>query len=573
MTAPPAPAKLPPDIQDLLRHEVFYTAQKSIAHLHLLETTGNTFTIGPGTPFETSITLDPASGQVTVEGNLPDSRLHHYPGTRRTTFNRVWNHIQETAQTAVEDAVSAAIGNLPPDTNPGTANNSPWAQTARDVRSTTGCGYLPDPSALGYSQLYSFLGKDLVSKVLANAGPHATMSEIETCRANFPLLEAARAINPNAVTLWFVNNREREHPRHLPQDPASIIDTAKSIFMETCSHWGRPRDQAPQPDLEELWAAACRLNPRAVARTLKNTADLPSLARIVQTAGATPSFTALITLARIPSYVRSEIDPHILTAFLKESEARTRNRRSQRELAAQFTRTVLETEFTADRQGENAPDPAPFGTTTRRCPSHPGMTWDQVLEAAAKAAVRHIPCTTRKAGPKTARKTAVRTAPKPPRATREELDHILAHRMPEVVEHANAEALRIDTMPGRRVTMTALGQTFPPLIIEREPSGQIVHRGTYKVHGPLPDPGDPQVDRPNWTTRGLRGTALNQAITGHITRNWEGLSPRTGTPKPTANRMALHLHQAELDDGRGRSDADLSEQLRQDVATLLDPRV
>ena len=265
-------------------------------------------------------------------------------------------------------------------------------------------------------------------------------------------------------------------------------------------------------------------------------------------------------------------NPAITRSFIRESEALTHRRnhtRTQKALAEEYTlfATVK-------------PDEIPYETYTAirqiaaAIPKYPDLTWDEVSARFPTQLIRAAAKPSRKAGSRASTKPP---STKPRSLTEEQLEQILHNCPGDVMEQAMADAVTIDVVPGKSVSLNATGDTEPVLAVEKETDDTIsIKSKNYFVPGDLPGPD--QSNPSPWTTRGLKNSVATRCIHNYLKQNWEHLAPGPRVPVPSPTRISYHLNRrlqeaSSVKDARYTTDQQLSTALWQGIASLIDPKV
>ena len=441
-------------------------------------------------------------------------------------------------------------------------------KAAIGARSTLGHGYLLAPSGVGFSALYKFIGNRTISTVLSIAGPQATLEDLIIITRNLKTFVQAADENPNAVTMWFSMRHNGEKTDTSPETPWDIIGQAEYRFLQKAS---LPYNGPPRNPLL-LWETAQHLNHAAISQCLLNPENLITLANLVHDAERQPSCTALKTLTRASYYIDYPMfHPALTRSFIRESKALTHRRnhtRTQKALAEEYTlfATIKPDEIKHDAQNT-------IRQIAAAIPKDADLTWDEVSA--------RFPTELISAAEKPSRKARSRASTKPPETkprslTEEQLEQILRNCPGDVMEQALADAVTIDVVPGKRVSLNAAGDTEPVLAVEKEADETIsIKSHNYFVPGDLPGPD--QSNPSPWTTRGLKNSVATRCIHDYLKQNWQHLAPGPRIPVPSQERISYHLNtrlqEASVKDTRYTTDQQLSTALWQGIASLLDPKV
>ena len=366
--------------------------------------------------------------------------------------------------------------------------------------------------------------------------------------------------------MWFLHQRYQDYTE-LPNDasitPALILSQAKQGFMGTVL----PREQH---DTEKLWQAFLEINHTAVARYATNPFTPPKLAALALDAGASPPFSAVRTLYRLKLIRNKHLPSEFIQAFIRESAARLQRRTgTQAQLAAQLG-AIQAPSITKNISRQDADSIYLITTRLSESPMT-RLDWQQVLDL-------YPPSVAALTGRTPKRATKTTRQPKPARATRPELETIMAGPAHHVVVDALSNSLTVNTTPGYRVELRAWDHAKPLLSIEKQQDGVLAHSGAYTPDADLPDPSQPRRPEPRWNTRGLKSEAAARKVMAFLTNNWTALAPQPGTPMPRIEKVAHILHSLLAEDAarpqpRYTSDESLSEDLAEGLRSLVDPRI
>ena len=568
-----------------IANEAFYNARNTVRHMRLydINDTGNTFTIAPATLYETQITRK-TDGTLQYDHDQGHLLLYQPPYSRRDIFTRTWWHILERARdtlktlvkTTLDTALDDSLGHLdhldiePQATTGQKSLDKVLFHTDDAVRSTVGHGYLQNPASLGYGTLRNFIGKERVNNVLSIAGPKATLEDYNVITRNQDAFTKAAEINPNAVTLWLLHRRNN-YLDQTHSNPVDILEEAKQIFINAA------RDGFGH-NSQELWETASHLNHAAVVRHTQSTFSILLLASIVHGANATPSYTALTTLLHVHGHQK------VAHPFIRESEARLKQRgKTQAQLATQYmaiTNPHLFPDIVHIPDVQRA-----YNDFISQTPDNAPAEWQEILELFPSQVSetkeirdhRGRPKTPPKKGPKTKQRPmgqGPKSRPKAP--SHKELAQILDGPAQSMLENLMASALTLHTVPGTSVQLNAAGRAEPVLAMMKHPDNTISHSSDdYLVNGNLPDPTTPYRTNIHWTTRGLKQSIIAQALHQHLMDNWDQMKPRSNAPVPSKEKLTTHirqrLEQASAQDPGCQTDAQLSSDLIDAVASLVDP--
>ena len=559
---------------DFIRNDAFYNARNAVSHMQLYSINGNTFTIGPGTPFHTQISLNP-DGTLNFHHDQGHLLLYQPPYSRRDIFTRTWWHILEKAKDTLKalvkntldmslnDSLDQAEIEAQADNGEKTLDKVLF-HTADGIRSTIGHGYLQNPASLGYGTFRNFTGRERVNNVLSIAGPKATLDDYNLIVRHQEHFTKAMQTNPNAVTLWILHRRNN-YENQSRTDPGNILQEAEQLFIRIAKD-----DFAHDP--EELWETVSRLNHTAIARHVKSQWELVSLSNLVHGANANPSYTALTTLIKAHGHQK------IAHPFIRESQARLRQRgKSQHQLATQYF-IIIAPHMFPDIVRANEIQRA-YHNFIEQTPGDPCTPWREVLEFFPP----EVAGTLETRDHRGRRKTAPKSNPKvnrlrPQAPTHEELAEILDGPARDFLHHLIDKALTLQTVPGRYLQLTALEQTEPVLRMVKLPDSTITHQSNaYTVNGDLPSPTDTWWTNIHWTTRGLKQSIITRALHQHLETNWQQLKPRPDAALPSAEKLTTHirqrLEQASIQNYHCKTEAQLSSDLIGAVASLVDPEL
>ena len=559
---------------DFIRNEAFYNASKAVSHMQLYSINGNTFTIGPGTPYETRINMNP-DRTLNFHHDQGHFLLYQPPYSRRDIFTRTWWHIldkaRDTLKALVENTLDMSLNNYLKQIeieDQADKREKPLdkvlSHTAEGVRSTVGHGYLQNPTSLGYGTFRNFIGREQVNNVLSIAGPKATLDDYNLVIRHQEHFTQAMQANPNAVTLW-VLHRRNNYQDQSHTDPGNILQEAKELFTRIARE-----DFDHDPD--ELWDTASRLNHTAVNRHAQSQWGIVSLSNLVHGANANPSYTALTTLIKAHGHQK------IAHPFIRESQDRLRQRgKGQQQLATQYF-IITAPHMFPDIVRANDIQKA-YLNFIEQTPDEACTPWREVLEFFPPQIAATLEIRDHKGRRKTAKKSKPKARrPKPQAPAHNELAAILDGPARDFLHHLMDKALTLQTVPGRYLQLTALEQTEPVLRMVKLPDNTITHQSNaYTVNGDLPSPTDTSRTNIHWTTRGLKQSIISRALHQHLETNWQQLKPRPDAPLPSAEKLTTHirqrLEQTSTQNHHCKTEAQLSSDLISAVASLIDPEL
>ena len=554
------------ELHRVITHEAFYEAQKAVSGMSLYTVTDDTFTIGPGTSTNIAIRRDARAGILHTD-NQPDLPLIQYRSRRPASpFSSTVFSMTETAKEAIIDHVERTLGHQAKNDCYENAASKLVRSTAESVVSTTGLGYatVRNPAGLGHAALHRFIGKDRVHNALTIAGTKATLSDVNLLTRHQDAFDKARQHSPNSIIMWFLHHRHFDYttlPKGADITPALILRQAKEGFAGSI-----PPNNRHDPD--ELWQTFLQLNHTAVARYAAYIITPAKLSALAIDAGANPPFSAIRTIHRLKLIRKNHLPPEFIHAFIRESATRQRNRKATHaQLATQIAaiqspnRSKL-----VNREDADAIDLITYRLYNARQPAE--LDWQQVLDLYPPA----LAAITGKTRKKTSRKE------KPPRATRPELEDIMAGPAHHVVVDALSNSLKVATTPGIRLEIKSWDRAEPLLAIEKQQDGVLSHSGAYTVDGDIPDPNRPGQPEPRWTTRGLKSEAAARKVMAFLTANWNTLAPQTDTPLPRIEKVTHLLQHLLAEDAsqpepRYTSDKSLSADLAEGLRSMVDPRI
>ena len=525
----------PEEVEVFIKHDGFYKAKAALSSMDLYRVEGNTFHIAPGTPFEQSITAG-TDGTLEMGTRTKELPLVQYSSRRNPNeFQAVWNYLHSTCISEITSAAKVTFGPEVEDFlyNPGSSQHKQLHKTARAALSTLGHGYLDEPARLGTGALHKFLDKERVHEAMTIAGSAATIKDLDLIGRNRKVFLQARSQNPNAVIIWFMEQR-RTCYYQITEDggrptPEEIIKEGKAAFHSATNPAIKEQD-------EQLWETFSRLNHKAIATQLWMIKQAPKLSEACLQAQAKPSFSAIRTAVKALLHGYNALPEPALYAFLKESETRKHKRgKTQRQLCAQCA-AIANPQAQQDLdENQTHSILAASNRFHQQFDEDSTPTWDQVLTA--------YPAFLQEMG-KTRPRRAARTRKNTPtkRLTRDQLDSILSGPAHEIVHDALSNSLKVDVLPGHTVTMRTWDKTVPVLQATKQPDGTIEFAATsYSIRGNMPDPNSPNHQESNWTTRGLKDMAAAHKVVSYLEAHWDMLTPNAETAPPSPERVANAL--------------------------------
>ena len=595
------------DITQFLNDEAYHDACRAVSkHRFLdLDEDAGTLAVGTGLSSRLLIRLMP-DGTVTTSSNWKDTGLpaltqetERVPirASSNTYFSGAWIEVLNVAHTVLRQRLNAFMGingyqHLSA-IDPGLPRNAyeimkvlslpavtdAIGRCAQAVRARNGHGYIGNPIGLAYALLHRLLGRNQVSWVLRAAGAHATLQEWNTCVRHRDALLAAHDANPNATILWFAAKRN-QHPKEETKEnptPETIIQQARRAFTEENDPlnssffawenlpWETIRLPDTNEEWERAWLAFSKL-PQQAVNHFPPVGDSHSFVAIIAAqSGANPSYSAVREI--VPRWTSYSILPAaMLRSFCFESARRARKPRTgltQQDLAAQLRAALTFAEACLlPQNGPRRPVPewAWIALTEQDSPI-PWSEWakdipeDQVVASQQRnASTRRRPKQKRQPGQSWSEK-------------RDQLVQLMLGPAKEELAHALENAVTLESVPGRSVTLRAKTQDQPVLRVERNPDRSLLveANGYWTGNILLPAP-DLHAKTDTLTTRGLVSRTKRELATSVIQKM---LQDQPGAEVPNPNRVSAALR--EIAPRSEEEDANLSKQLVHAIHALVDP--
>ena len=456
--------------------------------------------------------------------------------------------------------------------NPAIDGSRVARETKRTAQGVTGKlygAYLGNVNAAGYRELHRLIGKEQVARALRIAGSKAVIGHLNAIQGNPAAFEEAHRLNPNAVVFWFHAKRNELAGTDLERiTGAGLVEEARERFLAEARTlpgawvWTSPREW---PDPEALWEGFSSLHRTAVNQRPPVGNWYIMISRMAVLAGGSPSCSAVRKLASRPSrYVK--LPDSVITAFLRESEARKaprRGRGTQAELMMQ-----LEAAAAAREEQEKTGrwwNPLPWDDR-----HGPGAAWEQIASENPPE-------------PGTGKGTARngrrgKQGGKPPaRPRREQLARIILGPAMEELETLLSRAVTVETTRNQ-VLLAVSGEREPALVLERGPDGSIQATGNGYFTGGMTLPGrnggNGEKDANCPTSRGMGAGAARRLTHRLLSENWERLGAREALRPPTENAVGAAMRGLvdRLPQGarEGCGDEELTIRLQQAAAALTD---
>ena len=509
----------PEEIASYIEHEARRIAQEAMEGMEFvsLDRAGQELKINAGTPWAKSITLSPEG----IAHGPPETMKMPIRAPGNRVFQEAWTNLTGYASEIIAQAAVETFGPQAEAALSTPELRKTLGGAARQACRRTGMGAVNNPTAAGDHLLHQLLGKDKVSEALKIAGAKATIEDFNLAAADRGNLRQAHQADPNATLLWL---RAARLPGELPPPPEEIVRRAESKAKEIAQATGCP--------LDELWRAFRELNRRAV-NDIGDPETLALAAGLAAKAGCRPSYSAIKAICRNPE--RTSAAPEVLlTAFLRESEARKDRRGGTQAEIAEQAESLME----LPREE--------LSRLAARC----GESW---LKWAAKAPRRA-------ARPPEGRKR--RTA-----ADREADDARLREILERHIEETGGDGARVAVsgQPGKTAVLSKDGLDIVTFRRTRPGIVRVFENGWWAGYVRLPDTGG---EGGNVTTRGAAaGAAAGKAMEA-VAAGW------TDGERPGPARIAAMFEElaAELVPGSAGAGLDeaLSRELNRRIGQLLD---
>ena len=201
--APPATPTSPSlkDLQDLLTNEIQHLVVEKLGRSHLVETHGNTMTVGQDNPQPFIITKNPDG---TVDTKDPDSLFLIPYGKDKDIFNVALDTSLHERRKLITKLFEQRV--------PGESfdHQNLIEKTARMALANAGYGFVKNPRNLGYKALHEFLGKDNIARTLRIAGSKATLVQYNMVQRDHGHVDPSPRTEPQ---------RHGPPPEHNPSEP------------------------------------------------------------------------------------------------------------------------------------------------------------------------------------------------------------------------------------------------------------------------------------------------------------------------------------------------------------------
>ena len=442
------------------------------------------------------------------------------------------------------------------------------------------------PGALGRKLTRAILGNEQYHLTLRTAGADATLREHQIIMWGARTVREAHRMNPNATLLWLRSPSLAPILKYRLPPPCRIIQQAQELFCRT---------PEARPDPQAAWEAFCNLQPQGVAGTPNMTPALAAaIGHAAARAGCTPAPWALTAITAQDAARRTA--GTIIPSFFRESQGlRHAPRERQRHLVQEYRQAIWPSPNSLQdarlmkrlAQEENAEIPpweqiAGVLGPPDRVPGGPGC---EHLEQTAPAMGMKG-----RGGPDCERNERT--------ATPKEIAEFLERAGPLTLAKLTRDALRIETTPGRELTITLQDssssrneQTAPaaerpggggPGCELNEQTALMLRMGTahdgenntsttlggtssWEDSAALPDLWGPR-NRSAWTTRGMWTQMAGNILAGWVRENWRPDGPRLPRQQALAQICRETLSRLGLDRER-----ELTRELQRGLRKMFNP--
>lgn len=604
------PAIAVEDITQFLNDEAYHHACRALSKHRFLELNqdAGTLTVGTGTGCRLLIQLMPGGTVITKsDRKRPGGRLNRTQRVERVPlrassnnyFAGAWYDILAQASAILWERIEAFVGldeyEVLPQDHPHRVHRavrnvlalpevtSAVNRCAQAVRAGNGHGYVGNPTTLAYGLLHQLLGRDQVSRVLRAAGAHATLEEWNTFFLHQDALQAVSDTLPNASVLWFAASQGKKPDQDLT--PETIIRDARHAFTQQCGQeeddgyeqmrlpWATARAPKTGQEWDRAWLAFSNLSQQAVNHFPPQGDAYAFITALAAGAGANPSYSAVREI--VPRWRSYSILPAaMLRSLFAESELRAQKQRhglTQRDLMAQArTALALAANRGDTRYGDLSPVPEWARTAlTEQDSPIPWSEWakdipEDIPEEYLEPAPQRTPTPRRRPKQASGQTWAER---------KDQLVQLMLGTAREELDQALQNAVTLESVPGRSVTLRAKTQEQPVLHVERAPdlSLRLEANGYLTSNIILPDPTcPPQSD--TITTRGLVSRTKREIALALIDTEYGESFPGPAGARPhSSNQVSAAL--METAHGSPDEDEKLSGELISAVHALLDPAV
>lgn len=564
------------ELLGLINNEAAHEAARDLAHMSLVKLNGNTLTIGPGTPIETTITLlsnglleyPPDTGHIQLNPNT----LMGY-----NIFHEAWDSIARQADNIIRHRAITFLNTPALETRynhknrdkPSTlnlkdypkANNAISPASQEVAKLLLGCGNRTKPAKTGYKILHSLLGKTKVSKVLRIAGSTANLDDFNLINNHLPMMEQAHSLNANAMVYWF-----SARPNQLPELPQDIIDQARDTFMGKCLNSGFPETTTLWEIFTALHRATTAQHPPSQSHDI-----YPDICQAISQAGTHPPNTTLAYLLRQQSLHRTT--RKLVSALFSESHRISQeptSQKSQATLREEFEALSYKTYYPLHWEYQEEPGHPPLNEMLRDDTPDSLPDWDtllQMMETGRQNRIATLP-----AQPPQARtKRKVYRSP-----THPELENILSSPQLRQTRDLVRQSIFLHATPGKTLTLEIRGSQRHYLHIRKRADGTIraISLNYWAPHNGAPLPTRKNWEKNNWTTRGLVLEAATNIIFQHVTGQWDNLTPAPNIRRPSLQQTAKATKKLLKSTPEGEppfpNDTDLSQRMTQAISSIPD---
>ena len=564
------------ELLGLIRNEAAHEAARDLAHMSLVRLTGNTLTIGPGTPIETAITLLP-NGLLDYPPDTGHIQLNPNTLMGYNIFHRAWDSIARQADNIIRRRALTFLNTAAPETRhhhknmdkPTTLNlndypkakEAIWPASQEVTKLLLGCGNRTKPAKIGYKMLHSLLGNTKVSKVLRIAGSTANLDDFNLINTHLPMMEQAHSLNANAMVYWF-----SAKPNQLPDIPQDIIDQARDTFMGKCLNSGFPETTTLWEIFTALHRATTAQHPPSESHDI-----YPDICQAISQAGTHPPNTTLAYLLRQQSLHRTT--RKLVSALFSESHRISKEptpQKSQATLREEFEKLSYKMYYSSHWEHKEEPGHPPLNKMLRDDTPHSLPDWDtllQMIETGRQNRIAILP----------AQPPQVRTKRKVYRSpTHPELENILSSPQLGLTRDLVRQSIFLHATPGKNLTLEIRGSQQHYLHIRKRADGTIraISLNYWAPHNGAPLPTRKNSEKNNWTTRGLVLEAATNIIFQHVTGQWDNLTPAPNIRRPSLQQTAKATKKLLESTPEGEppfpNDADLSQRMTQAISSIPD---
>ncbi len=358
------------------------------------------------------------------------------------------------------------------------------------------------PGALGRRLTRETLGNEQYRLTLRAAGVDATLREHQIIMWDTKGIREAHRLNPNATLLWVRNPSLAPILKHRLPPPGQMVQQAQELFCKT---------PEARPDPQQTWDTFCSLHPQGVAETPSMNHWLAAaIAHAAIRAGCTPDPWAMTAITQQDAGCRTA--GAIIPSFFRESQKlHHAPRERQQRLVKEYRQAIW---------------PSPNSLQGTRQMKHLAREkndeippWEQIARVLEPREEKPADGPGSKSSQETAAPWRIAA--------------FLEQAGPRKLAGLTRDAIRVDTTPGRELTLRIQSCEQPALILRMGPdnagdsNASITLGGTSSWNNTavIPDLWGPR-NRSAWTTRGMWKQRAGNILASWVRENWGPDEPR-----------------------------------------------